>query len=169
MTREYLGRVKLGSIASMTQTQRWAFLERHHEIALSTVNGDGVIYSSPVWYTIIDRRIFIPIDQASKHLDNVDNGSSMTGVVFKGGDELATAHGVQIQGHAKPVDDAALAKECVDRLADHIFGAGHPHKETYIEYRECFDNKTMELDPVKMITWDLRKAYNLPMYSSRTF
>lgn len=167
MTKEYLGRIKLGSVASMTQIQRWSFLERHHELALATIDGDGVIYNSPVWYTIKDRRIFIPIDQASKHLKNIENGSSVTGVVFKGGDELATARGVQIQGRAEMVEDAELAKECVDLLSDHVFDVGHPHKESYIEYRECFDNATIELKPEKMITWDLRKIYNLQMYAAR--
>ena len=167
MTREYLGRIRLGAVASMTQIQRWSFLERNHEIALSTVDGDGVIYSSPVWYLVKDRRIFIPIDQASKHLQNIENGSSMTGVVFKGGEELATARGVQIQGRGKMVEDAEFAKECVDLIVDHIFGPGHPHTKSYLEYRECFDNATLELEPEKMITWDLRKVYNLQMYAAR--
>ncbi|MDH3690879.1 MAG: pyridoxamine 5'-phosphate oxidase family protein [Gammaproteobacteria bacterium] len=168
MTREYLGRIKLGSVASMTQTARWAFLERNHEIALSTVDKDGVIYSSPVWYTVKDKRIFLPIDQASKHLKNMENGSSMTGVVFKGGDEFATARGVQIQGRGEVVKDPGLAKECADRVADKVFGPGHPHKPAYVEYRECFDNMTMELIPNKMITWDLRKLYNVQAYAARS-
>ena len=167
MTRELLGRIRLGAVASMTQAQRWSFLERNHEIALSTVDGDGVIYSSPVWYVVKDRRIFIPIDQASKHLKNTENGSSMTGVVFKGGDDLATARGVQIQGRGKMVEDVALANECVDLVVDQIFGPGHSHAVAYREYRECFDNATMELEPEKMITWDLRKVYNLQMYAAR--
>lgn len=167
MTREYLGRVKLGRVASMSQVQRWSFLERNHEMALSTIDGDGVIYSSPIWYVVKDRRIFLPIDQASKHIQNADNGSSATGVVFKGGDDLATARGVQIQGRVEMVEDAALAQECVDLAVDKIFGPGHPHKENYIEYRDCFDNATIELIPEKMITWDMRKAYNLQMYASR--
>jgi len=169
MTKEYLGKVKLASVASMTVAEKWTFLERGHEICVSTVSGGGEIFSSPLWYTVVDRRIFLPIDQASKHMENSDKGSSMTGVVFKGGDELATARGVQVRGRAKLVNDPALALECVNRVVERIFGAGHPHAETYIEYRDAFDNTTMELEPVKMISWDLRKAYNLPMYSSREF
>ena len=88
MTREYLGNVKLGSVASMTQKGRWVFLERHHEIAVSSVDAEGVIYCSPVWYTIIDQRIFLPIDQASKHFQNMEGGSKMTGVVFMGREYL---------------------------------------------------------------------------------
>ena len=168
MTRECLGRIKLGAVASMTQSQRWSFLERHYEMALSTVDQDGLIYSSPIWYTVRDRRIFIPVDQASKHLANTENGSSMTGVVFAGGGDLATARGVQIQGKGKMVDDTALEDECVDRVVDHIFGPGHPHSIAYREYRACFGNATMELVHEKLITWDLRKAYNLQMYASRT-
>ena len=167
MTKEYLGRVKLGSVASMTPIQRWAYLERHHELALATVDGDGVIYNSPPWYTIKDRRIFIPIDQASKHMKNMENGSALSATVFSGGEELATAQGVIIQGRGEMVEDPELAQECVDRLVDHVFGVGHPHKNAYKEYREYFDNATIELKPEKLITWDMRKVYNFQMYSAR--
>ena len=167
MTREYLGSVKLGSVASMTKKGRWVFLERHHEIAVSSVDAEGVIYCSPVWYTIIDQRIFLPIDQASKHFQNVEGGSKLTGAVFAGGEELCTARGVQIQGQGRLVNDPTLRERCMEQLVEKIFGFGHPHRQTYIEYRETFDKMTLELIPDKMITWDLRKTYNLPMYTSR--
>lgn len=168
MTKEYLGKVKLGSVASMTKAQRWAYLERHHEMALSTVDGDGVIYSGPMWYTVMDRRIFIPLDQASKHVKNLENGSSMSATVFSGGEEIATAQGVIIQGQGKLLEDPELNQRCVDHLVDHIFGVGHPHKKAYREYREYYDNATLELIPDKMTTWDMRKLYNFQMYSARS-
>lgn len=87
--------------------------------------------------------------------------------VFMGGDELCSARGVQIQGQGRLVDDQALRQRCMEQLVEKIFGFGHPHKQTYIEYRESFDKMTLELIPDKMITWDLRKTYNLPMYTSR--
>ena len=61
----------------------------------------------------------------------------------------------------------ADAKKEAAELVEKVFGFGHPHKQTYIEYRESFDKNTLELVPDKMITWDLRKTYNLPMYTSR--
>jgi hypothetical protein len=78
MGGEYLGKIKLGSVCSMTQVGCWALLERHHEIALATVDSDGVIYNSPVWYSIKDKRIFIPIDQASAHYRNMQDAKAMT-------------------------------------------------------------------------------------------
>ncbi|MEE9324263.1 MAG: pyridoxamine 5'-phosphate oxidase family protein [Dehalococcoidia bacterium] len=151
----------------MSQEQRWSFLERHHEIAVSTVNRDGVIYSSPVWYTVKDKRIYLGIDQASHHLKNTEGGSSMTGVVFDGGNDLATARGVQIQGRGEVLEDKELAKECDERIADSIFGPGHPHIESYREYRNYYDHLIIELKPEKMITWDMRKLYHLQVYTSR--
>ena len=135
---------------------------------IAAVAGHGGSVQTVVSDVTNEESVQAAVDQASKHLENTENGSSMTGVVFAGGGDLATARGVQIQGKGKMVDDTALEDECVDRVVDHIFGPGHPHSIAYREYRACFDNATMELVHEKLITWDLRKAYNLQMYASRT-
>lgn len=168
MTAEYLGKIKLGSVASMGEAEKWAYLARNHEMALATVDAEGVIYPSPMWYAVRDRRIYIPVDQASKHVANVENGSPMSGTVFSGGDEITTPRGVIIQGRAEVVNDPELRKAVVEQLIDHVFGVGHPHKAAWREYREFYNNMTMEFIPEKMISWDMRKAHHFQMYAART-
>lgn len=166
---EHLGKIKWAGVADMTQRQRWWFLGQHHEMAISTVNGEGVIFTAPCWYRIRDQRVFITLDQASRHIENVRAGSGVTGAVFQGGDELCTPRGVTLQGRLELVEDRGLSEEISYGLADNVLGPDHPDYDTYLEFREFYDHLVGEIVLDRTIAWDARKTYTLQSYSKRAF
>ncbi len=127
---EHLGEIKWASVAYMTKKQRWWFLDQYNEIAISTVDSEGVIFTAPCWYRVRGERLLITLDQASRHLDNVKTGSGITGAVFQGGTELCTPRGVTIQGQLKVVEDPVLSKEISYELANKVLGPDHPDYDT---------------------------------------
>jgi hypothetical protein len=64
--------------------KRWAYLLRQKTIRVATVNGDGTIYQSPLWYVVHEKRIFIPLDAGKKHAENFDAGRALTALVDSG-------------------------------------------------------------------------------------
>src|SRR6185436_15987672 len=112
--------------------KRWAYLARANTIRVATTDEDGGIYLSPVWFVVRDKRIFIPIDAASRHGANFRARRPLAALV-DGGDEFATVSGVRIIGHAELMEDDALFAELQQMVFDKYFHVGHPYAYSYFE------------------------------------
>lgn len=137
--------------------KRWAYLTREKTIRVGTVNEDGTIYLSPLWYVVLDKRILIPIDAASRHGANFVAGRPLTALVDSG-DEYATVHGVRIHGSMALVSDGAVLKKVDELLFEKYFYVGHPYAESYFNFGNAAGRKVYELKPSKMIGWDMREV-----------
>lgn len=137
--------------------KRWAYLSRQKTIRVGTVNSDGTIYLSPLWYVIHDKRIFIPIDAASQHGANFASGRPLSALVDSG-DEYATVHGVRIHGTMAPVTTPGLLATIDELLFEKYFYTGHPYAESYFQFGVAAGRKVFELLPQKMIGWDMREV-----------
>lgn len=137
--------------------KRWAYLARQKTIRLATVNEDGSIHMSPLYYVIHDKRILLPVDAAMRHADNVEAGRPLTALVDSG-DEYATVHGVRIHGTLRQVSDAKLSDLVDELIFEKYFYIGHPYAESYFKYRAASGRKVFELIADKMVGWDMREV-----------
>lgn len=147
--------------------KRWAYLARARTIRVATLNEDGTIYLSPLWLVVHDKKIYIPIDAASKHGANFRAGRSLSALV-DGGDEYATVSGVRITGTMSEVTDGSLADTLAQVVFDKYFHVGHPYAENYLEFGEVAGRTYFELVPDKMIGWDMREITTLAVPETRT-
>jgi hypothetical protein len=145
------------STAPLRGDKRWAYLARAKTIRIATTNEDGSIYLSPLWHIVHDKRIFIPIDAASRHGVNFESGRPLAALV-DGGDEFATVAGVRILGHMDLLDDPPLVETLEGMLFEKYFHVGHPYAEHYFEFGEFAGRRFFELVPEKMIGWDSRET-----------
>ena len=136
--------------------KRWAYLSRQKTIRIATTNEDGSIYMSPLYYVIHDKRIFLPVDAAGRHADNVEAGRSFTALVDSG-DEYATVHGVRIHGTMKQVTGQELLSLVDELIFEKYFYTGHPYAESYFKYRAASGRRVYELIVEKMVGWDMRE------------
>jgi hypothetical protein len=158
--------VRLSIVAPLRGAKRWAFLERAKTIRIASTSGDAPIYVSPLWYVALDRKLYIPIDQASKHTANLTNGGRL-GACVDQGDEVATTHGVIIEGTGKTVEDDALREELHGLVMEKYFYTGHPYRDDYEEIRLYTGNIWLELEISRMYGFDLREVAALPVNEKR--
>jgi nitroimidazol reductase NimA-like FMN-containing flavoprotein (pyridoxamine 5'-phosphate oxidase superfamily) len=158
--------VRLSVVAPLRGDKRWNYLERARTIRVATTAGDGPIYISPLWFVVKDRTIYLPIDQASKHQANLAKGGRL-GATVDQGDELATTHGVIIEGTGKPVEDEALRLELHELVVNKYFYGGHPYLDDYVEIRTYTGNQWLELEVTRMYGFDLRELAVLPINEKR--
>jgi general stress protein 26 len=158
---------KLSSIAPLRGAKRWAFLERQKTIRVASANGDGPIYVNPLWYVVKDRTIYIPVDQASKHRDNLEAGGRLSAVV-DAGDEFGTAHGLMMEGGLERVDDADLLEELHEMSLDKYFYVGHPYRQQYIDFGHCYGRTWWRLRIDSTISWDIRECSPMATRERRT-
>jgi len=137
--------------------KRWAYLTREKSIRLATLNEDGSIYLTPLWYVVKNKRIYIPIDAGSRHGQNSGSGRTVSALVDSG-DEYSTVHGVRIQGKMNLVEDATIIKEIDELLFEKYFYVDHPYAERYFEFGQFARRKMYELTTEKMIGWDMRET-----------
>ncbi len=141
----------------MRGDKRWAYLSREKTIRVGTVNDDGSIYLSPLWYVVHAKRILIPIDAASRHGANFVAGRPLSALVDSG-DEYATVHGVRIHGTMSLITDTSLLATVEELLFEKYFYTGHPYAESYFQFGVAAGRKVFELLPQKMIGWDMREV-----------
>ena len=152
--------------APLRGAKRWAYLERAKTIRLASTNEDGSIYLSPLWHVVDDRKIYLPLDAASRHGTNLAAGRELAGLVDSG-DEFSTVAGVRILGHAEPVDDEDLYERLQEMVRAKYFYKNHPYEDAYFEFGKFAKRKYYELVPDKMIGWDQREQATAPATESR--
>ena len=144
--------VTASTFAPLRGAKRWEFLERARTIRFATANEDGSIYLSPLWLVVHERRIFIPVDAASKHGANFEAGRPLAALV-DGGDEYATVHGVRIQGTMQVTDDPALYDQLEELVRAKYFYKNHPYADAYFEFGEFAGRRYFELVPEAEDEW----------------
>jgi nitroimidazol reductase NimA-like FMN-containing flavoprotein (pyridoxamine 5'-phosphate oxidase superfamily) len=147
--------------------KRWAYLARAKTIRVATANEDGTIYLSPLWLVVHDKKLYIPIDAASRHAANFSAGRALSALVDQG-EEYATVSGVRISGTMQKVTDTALVETLGQLVLDKYFHVGHPYAEQYLEFGQVAGRSYYELVPDKMIGWDMREINTLAMPEART-
>jgi hypothetical protein len=147
--------------------KRWAYLSRAKTIRFATLNEDGTIYLSPLWLVVHDKKIYIPVDAASRHGANFQAERPLSALV-DGGDEYATVSGVRIHGRMEQVTDAGLIDTLAQLVFDKYFHVGHPYADSYLEFGEVAGRTYYELVPDKLIGWDMREVTTLAMPETRT-
>jgi nitroimidazol reductase NimA-like FMN-containing flavoprotein (pyridoxamine 5'-phosphate oxidase superfamily) len=147
--------------------KRWAYLARARTIRVATANEDGTIYLSPLWLVVHDKKLYIPIDAASRHAANFAAGRALSALVDQG-EEYATVSGVRITGMMQEVTDPGLVETLAQLVFDKYFHIGHPYADQYLEFGEVVGRSYYELVPDKMIGWDMREISTLAMPESRT-
>lgn len=144
-------------IHGMKGAKRWAYLTRQKTIRVATINDDGTIYLSPIWYVVKDQRVFLPLDAGSKHLHNVEARGQLSAVVDSG-DEYATVHGISMKGVFKAVTNAALIEDLLGLIFEKYFYDGHPYAESYFQFGKAAGRQIVEFMPQKFGGWDMRET-----------
>jgi hypothetical protein len=147
--------------------KRWAYLARARTIRVATLNEDSTIYLSPLWLVVHEKKIYIPIDAASRHGANFQAGRALSALVDSG-EEYATVSGVRILGTMRKVTDSALVGKLAQLVHDKYFHVGHPYAEQYLEFGQVAGRSYYELVPEKMIGWDMREINTIAMPETRS-
>jgi nitroimidazol reductase NimA-like FMN-containing flavoprotein (pyridoxamine 5'-phosphate oxidase superfamily) len=93
----------------LSTDEAWAFVEASHTGIFSTLRRDGVPISLPVWFVVIDRRIYVTPPGGAKKVARVRHDARASFVV-ESGERWAELKAVHLTGRAGVVDDDELAE-----------------------------------------------------------
>jgi PPOX class probable F420-dependent enzyme len=97
--------------------EAWETLEGAHTGVLTTLRADGVPISLPVWFVVLDRRIYVSGPAHTKKFARIDHDPRVSFLV-ESGQRWVDLLGVHLTGTAWIVDDAELLERVATALAD---------------------------------------------------
>lgn len=142
----------------LSEEELWAFLEEGHTGIFTSLRRDGWPISLPVWYVVLDRKIFLGGAAKTKKFTRVRNDDRVsflveTGLAWK---ELKA---VQLTGRAHLVtDEAEVAR--VDKELDRKYAAYRTERKAMpAATRQHYSGRAvLVIEPEgRILTWDNAK------------
>jgi PPOX class probable F420-dependent enzyme len=139
----------------MTATEIAQFLAGPHTAAVSTLNRDGTIHSTALFYGLIDGSIAFETKAVSQKVRNLERNPTITCLVEEG-KEYAELRGVSVVGRAELLHDATRLFEFTVAMHERYQG---PCDDATLEMlrRATHRRVLVEIHVDRMISWDHRK------------
>jgi PPOX class probable F420-dependent enzyme len=141
--------------------EAWAVLERAHTGVLTTLRRDGVPVSLPVWFVVLDRRIYVSGPAHTKKFARVRREPRVSFLV-ESGERWIDLLGVHLTGTARIVDAAELRDRVATALADKYAGFRTARDEMPTATRARYETaiETIEITPDdRILSWENARLF----------
>lgn len=117
---------------SLSREEAWAALTDAHTGILTTLKADGTPVTLPMWFVVLDGRIYVSTPERSKKVARVRRNPRVAFLV-ESGERWVDLQAVHLTGHARVVDNDELDARVRKALAD-----------KYAAYRSEENNRRVE-------------------------
>jgi nitroimidazol reductase NimA-like FMN-containing flavoprotein (pyridoxamine 5'-phosphate oxidase superfamily) len=132
-------------------------------MTLSTVDSFGFPHSTPVWFVVIDGKIYFRAQPYKKKIRNLIERPRVCAVVSDG-EFYSELRGVMIQGVAKIVDQDKSRRKQVFALLAEKYANFRDTSKMPIMWLEKYGSEhrvVVEITPTNIVSWDNRKWLTL--------
>ncbi len=141
----------------LTSEEAWAFVVAAHTGVFTTLRADGVPVSLPVWFAVLDHRIYVQTPAQAKKLDRIRRDPRAAFVV-ESGERWTELKAVSMTGSARIVDgdEADDARRALsEKYAAYGLPGARVPKATAEHYARA---AVVRFDPdERLLTWDNAK------------
>ena len=158
MTRPMARSVRLAS------GEAWAVMDHAHTGILTSLRRSGAPIALPVWFVVLDRRIYVSGPAQSRKFARVRRDPRVSFLVESGAHwaELVAVH---VSGHARIITDAALLAR-VATLFDEKYARFRTPRDQMPEIvRARYDTETATLEIApdeRVLSWDNARLFEQP-------
>ena len=143
----------------LTDDEAWAALAAAHTGVLTTLRADGTPVSLPVWFAVVDRRIYVSGPSPTKKFVRIRRDPRCSFLV-ESGRSWAELRAVHVSGTARVVDDPDL-RHRVDGALDEKYRAFRTERADMSgPTRRHYEvpSTTIEIVPDgRILSWDNRR------------
>ncbi|MGI0080694.1 MAG: pyridoxamine 5'-phosphate oxidase family protein [Nitrososphaerales archaeon] len=143
----------------MTREEEWSFVKSHYTMVLSTLDAYGFPHAAPVWYVVIDDKIYFRAQPYKKKVKNILKRPQVCGVI-EDGEKYTQLRGVMIQGLAKVVDSEKSRRKQVFSLLGEKYASLRDTLKLPKAWHEKYGREhrvVVEFSPTNIVSWDNRK------------
>ena len=143
----------------MTEDEIWDFLREGHTGIFATLRSDGVPIMMPIWYAVVERRVYI--QTRGKKLTRVTNDPRASFLV-ESGERWAELRAVHLTGRAEIIEPSPELAEAIRSEMDRKYAASRTARSEMPEatrgvYQQA-QRATVRLTPdARVLNWDNRK------------
>jgi PPOX class probable F420-dependent enzyme len=144
--------------------EAWERLASAHTGILTTLRRDGRPVPLPIWFVVLDRRIYLSTPEASRKVGRVRRDARAS-LLVESGTSWVELFGVLVQGSATVVTDAAERTAAAEALARKYTDHARPDDRLPSAVRRFYSGErvVIRLDPdVEPVSWDNTRIRLLP-------
>jgi hypothetical protein len=90
----------------MTDEEMWVFIEEQKSLQVATLEKDGSVHLSTLWFAIVDKKIVFETYTRSQKIKNLERDSRIT-LLWEDGTDYEKLRGVMVKSTAELVTDSA--------------------------------------------------------------
>ncbi|MHB1908748.1 MAG: pyridoxamine 5'-phosphate oxidase family protein [Nitrososphaerales archaeon] len=148
----------------MSREEEWSFVKSHYTMILSSVDSFGLPHSTPIWYVVIENKIYFRAQAYKKKVRNILKNPQVS-LVVEDGDLYTELRGVMIQGIARIVDHDKQRRNQVFSILAEKYSSLRDTQHMPKEWREKYGKEhrlVIEITPKNLVSWDNRKWLEKP-------
>ena len=141
--------------------EAWDTIDRAHTGILTTLRRDGVPISLPVWFVVLDRRIYVSGPAHTKKFARIARDPRVSFLV-ESGERWADLVGVHLTGTVRIVDDAQLLERVSTALAEKYDRFRTPRDQMPDQTRARYETPTttIEITPDnRILSWENARLF----------
>ena len=147
---------KKRDLIRMTDAEIWPFIESRQSLQVATLNKDGSVQLTTLWFAVVDGAIVFETFTKSQKIVNLKRDPRIA-VLVEDGTTYDQLRGVSINARAELVDEPAE----VERYAAHIVRKNNPEvpPEMVPQAAKMMAQKrtVVVIRPERIASWDHRK------------
>jgi PPOX class probable F420-dependent enzyme len=145
----------------MSDDEAWQVLERSHTGILTSLRRDGQPVSLPVWFVVLDRRVYLSGPAHTKKFARVRHDPRVSFLV-ESGERWVELVGVHVAGRATVVTDREVAARVAAAL-DEKYSRFRTPRSVMPDATRAFyetDVATIEIVPEgRLVSWDNSRLF----------
>jgi PPOX class probable F420-dependent enzyme len=134
----------------------WSVLTSAHTGILTSLRADGSPVTLPVWFVVIDRRIYVDTPATAKKVLRIKRDARVS-LLVESGEHWAELRGVQLNGAAAVVEEPELLVAVGAALAQKYAGFTTPREEMPEDTRGRYQvaRAVIGIEPHgRILSWD---------------
>lgn len=139
----------------MSEDEAWTFVEAQKSIQVATINKDGSVHLTVLWFAIVDGKIVLETFTKSQKVKNLERDPRIT-VLLEDGDVYEKLRGVSFKGRAELCRDL----ERVHELHMAVLRRNSEYDEKTLEAATASmaaKKTAIIIHPEKIVSWDHTK------------
>ena len=143
----------------MNENEVWSFILPLSKMVVAFATENGFAHATPVWFCVLDRRVYFRTQTNKIKLKLLNSGKICC--LWEAGESYRELRGVMMWGMAKVVTSQTKFKraaEALDSKYKRMFWNASEMPERWVQARRKEERKIVEVEPLKISSWDNRKV-----------
>jgi PPOX class probable F420-dependent enzyme len=145
----------------LSADEAWETLARAHTGVLTSLRRDGAPISLPVWFAVLDRKIYVSGPSRTHKFARIRNDPRVSFLV-ESGERWNELVGVHVTGRARTVEERGLRERVASALHEKYSQFRTPREQMPDSTRAHYETSTTTIEIVpddRVVSWDNARLF----------